>query len=406
MLYPTDIGFNPSPPGLMHLDLNSCFASIEQQANPHYRHRPLVVAAYNLPSACIIAASIEAKQIGIKVGFRVKDALAIFPKLIVLEPDPDKYRHVHHSFSQLLSAYSSSVHPKSIDEFVVKFDPGLNLPAIATEIKQKIKRQIGDYLTVSVGIGPNRFLAKTASNLHKPDGLDVINIHNFDSVYRQLKLTDLCGLKQRSAIRLNQSGIITLADFYRSPVWQLKSAFHSILGYYWYLRLRGWEIDEFTSHHGSYSQSYVLGRPVNDFPLAFPSLQKLIEKMSFRLRQDGYQSRGINLVLVYVDHSFWHHSATFSESLFESRDFFQRFLRLLYRSPPGRPIKQIAINCFHLSSLRSLQLDLFGSVNKKYQLAKSLDKISRRWGRFVVTPANMVNSGPIVPDRIAFGNIK
>src|SRR3989344_6365999 len=223
------LSFNPKPSTILHIDLNSCFATIEQQANPHLRGKPVAVAAYTTPSGCIVAPSIEAKSLGIKVGMRVKDGRAIYPNLIVLPPDPWKYRNVHLALRELLSGYTPDITPKSIDEFVLDFGKisnfqfpisnqftnyqidklktnwkletgNLRLREVALEIKQRIKAEIGDWLTVSVGIAPKRYLAKLASSLHKPDGLDEINRDNFLDCYLKLKLTDLPYIKIRNAI--------------------------------------------------------------------------------------------------------------------------------------------------------------------------------------------------------------
>jgi len=238
--------FNSSPSTVMHIDLNSCFATIEQQANPFLRDKPIVVAAYDTPNGCIVAPSVQAKKLGIKVGMRVKDARLLCPDLIVLSPDPDKYRAVHLSLKKILSTYTPTVSPKSIDEFLLDFTgtPGLRrgLIIISQEIKSRIKKEIGDYLTVSIGLGPNRFLAKTASNLHKPNGLDEINKDNYLEIYKGLTLTDLNGIAHQNAIRLNTVGIYTVLDFFRADLRTLRMAFRSVLGYYWFVRLRGWEV--------------------------------------------------------------------------------------------------------------------------------------------------------------------
>src|SRR3989338_11677223 len=152
--------FNSASPTVMHLDLNSCFASVEQQANPLLRGKPLAVAAYVSPGGCILAASIEAKAYGVKTGLRVKEGRLLCPHLIVLPSDPDKYRRVHLRFRKLLSDYTDKVVPRSIDEFVLDLsdfvNSGLSLTDLAREIKRRIKNEIGDWLTISVGIGPNR----------------------------------------------------------------------------------------------------------------------------------------------------------------------------------------------------------------------------------------------------------
>jgi len=235
--------FNPKESTMMHIDLNSCFATIEQQANVNLRGKPIAVAAYNSPKGCIVAPSIEAKQYGVKVGMRVMDGKSLCPNLQVLEPDPWKYRNVHLQLRKLFEKYTNDVVPKSIDEFVLNLEgyPAYKrgMVTVGQEMKSRIKAEIGDWLTVNVGIAPNRFLAKTAAGLHKPDGLDEINIYNFEDTYKHLELEDLCGISRNNAVRLNRVGIFTVEEMYKAELWQLKSAFESINGYYWYVRLRG-----------------------------------------------------------------------------------------------------------------------------------------------------------------------
>src|SRR3989338_11268157 len=129
------IDFNSAVSTIMHVDLNSCFATIEQQANPHLRGKPIAVAAYTTGNGCIVAPSVEAKKLGIKVGMGVKDGQAICPKLIVLSPDPDKYRFVHQGLRKILSDYTDKITPKSIDEFVLEIQ-GLDMWQTGREIKK------------------------------------------------------------------------------------------------------------------------------------------------------------------------------------------------------------------------------------------------------------------------------
>lgn len=112
--------FNPKFPTTMHIDLNSCFATIEQQANPKLRGKPIAVAAYNSPAGCIVAPSIEAKRLGIKTGMKVKDGKMIYHDLIVLEPDPEKYRVIHQEMKRVFGDYTDAVVPRSIDEFYLE----------------------------------------------------------------------------------------------------------------------------------------------------------------------------------------------------------------------------------------------------------------------------------------------
>jgi len=199
----------------MHVDINSCFASIEQLSNPLLQGKPVAVAAYKSEWGVILAASREAKKLGIGTGTRVGEAKKICPEIVILEPDTPKYRFIHRQLKKILVRYSPRVVAKSIDEFAINFKrvEG-NLISTAKEIKKEIAVEIGPWLTVSIGIGPNRFLAKTASNMQKPDGLVEINSNNFENIYKKLDLIKLNGINWRTALRLQLSGIENTWDFY------------------------------------------------------------------------------------------------------------------------------------------------------------------------------------------------
>src|SRR5918912_1615815 len=193
-----DLPLNHNAPTIMHVDLNSCFATIEQQANPLLRGKPIVVAAYDTPNGCVVAPSIEAKRYGIKTGMTVREARLLYPGVIVRTPDPDKYRAVHLMFRRIFRDYSPNVTPKSIDEAVIDLTDTLPLfkggvVGIGKEIKRRFREEIGEWMRCSIGVSTNRFLAKLAASLHKPDGLDVIDHTNVLDMYRRLKLLDLTG---------------------------------------------------------------------------------------------------------------------------------------------------------------------------------------------------------------------
>src|SRR2546423_1259011 len=188
-----DLQLNRNDPKIMHIDLNSCFATVEQQANPLLRGKPIVVAAYNSPNGCVVSPSMEAKRYGIKTGMTVRDAKLLYPPVIVKTPDPPKYRSVHQRFAKIFRDYSPSVTPKSIDEAVIDFSDTFalsnkSLTEIGREIKRRMRAEIGEWISCSVGIGTNRFLAKLAAGLHKPDGLVVITHENVKDIYAKLTL--------------------------------------------------------------------------------------------------------------------------------------------------------------------------------------------------------------------------
>ena len=406
----TELPFNPKPSTIMHVDINSCFATIEQQANPSLRGKPIAVAAYDSPSGCILASSIESKRLGIKTGMRVKDGKLIYPSLIILTPDPPKYRDVHLKIRSILKTYSDKVEPRSIDEFVVDLEgcPAFELGIfnIAKEIKERIKNEIGEWITVSIGIAPNRFLAKTASNLKKPDGLEEINLKNHLEVFSKLGLTDLCGIKRRTAARLATANIFSVLDFYNSDIQRLKQAFQSVCGYYWHLRLHGWEMDDVSFERKSFGNSFALPKPFITPEELAPILYKLVEKTAQRLREAGFKARGVHVAINYKDGTFWHHGEVVKHDLFDSRDIFKEVFRILCHSPYKKPVGILAESCFGLVPQDISQLELFNDIDKKKRLVEALDDINTRWGDFVITPARLLTAKGYVHDRIAFGGVK
>lgn len=411
--------FNPAPSKIIHIDLNSCFATIEQQANPLLRGKPIVVAAYVSSNGCVLAPSIEAKRFGIKTGMRVKDARALYSNVVVLSPDPWKYRNVHIALRKIMASYTDDFVPKSIDEFVLDLSNYLVLKAgslkgvaqpdkmyeVALEIKNRIKKEVGEWLTVSIGIAPNRYLSKIAAGLNKPDGLDEINKSNFLEVYSKLKLDDLTGIKEKNSFRLNSMGIFSVLDFYNSGVQDLKAAFSSVNGYYWYLRLRGWEIDSVPFGRRSYGNSYSLPKPLRTLHELSSTLCKLVEKMAGRLRKANLTARGIHLAVSYRNGLFWHKGDSLEKEIFDSRDFYKEAMRLLWLSPRYE-VRNLAVSCFNLNKNHSSQLELFDNVEKRKRVVAAQDKINTRWGEYILTSARMIDTRGLVPDRIAFGNVK
>jgi DNA polymerase-4 len=398
--------FNPSPPTVMHIDLNSCFASVEQQANPRYRGHPLVVAAYTTDRGCILAASREAKRVGIKTGMRVIEGKRLYPRLIVLPSDPPKYRFVNQKLFALLSEYSSLVEVKSIDEMVLKLSDVSNQLSVAKEIKQRIKNEIGEWLTVSIGISTNRYLAKIASNLHKPDGLDMITAQNIEHILCSLTLEELTGIKEGYGERLRRRGILSPLAMYRASSTILSVAFGSKIGYDWWLMLHGWESDLYTRDETkTIGHSYALPKSylTSDVRL-HQILSQLVEKMGNRLRDGHYIAGGIRVSVLFADHTYWNHGEKLVHALFASRDLYYASLTILAKAPK-KSVKLLAVSCYFLSDETREQLELFDSSGRKRALTRALDDICNRWGEFTVIPARMLAMEHRVQDRIAFGGV-
>ena len=408
-----ELPINQNNPTIMHVDLNSCFASVEQQANMHLRGKPVVVAAYATPSGCVVSPSIEAKQYGIKVGMTVRDARLLYKDVIVRTPDPPLVRDVHIKFKKIFKDYSPNVYPRSIDEAIIDFtgmEHYLNrsLVEIGKEIKQRLHNEIGEWISCSIGIGANRFLAKTATSLKKPDGLEVITAKNLRDVYKSLTLIGLCGINKHFEARLNANGIFTPLEFLDAPLTLLKNqVFQSIVGYYWYLRLRGWEIDDVIFARKSFGQDYALGKPTQDPHEIAQIMMKLSEKMGRRLRRAGKAALGIHVACLYADGTFWHRGRKFQTEMLTVFELYRKALYVFNQQPEKKVVVKISVSCYDLIPSKKSQPTLFDfPEEKERKVSVALDAINDKYGEYVITPALMLGMKDLVLDRIAFGGVK
>ena len=385
----------------MHIDLNSCFASVEQQANPLLRHKPVAVVHSDAPYGCILAPSVEAKLWGVKTGMTLAEGRERCPILLARQADPPKYREVHHRFATLLSDYAPHPLAKSIDEFVLTLPTNSDQAEVVREIKSRIKSEIGDYLRVSVGISTNQNLAKLASGLHKPDGFDVIDHTNFLDIYNKIELMDFCGINIRNEARLHKVGVFTPIQFYTASRQTLRSAFESVLGDYWHARLRGYEVDDIEFQTRSYGQSYVLPHPM-DRAEWYPIMAKLVSKAGRRMRRDGYSASATHISLRYSDHTSYKLGHKLKTSLKSDHDLIAAVNSLTPKS--NKKVKKVAVTLFGIGRDDN-QEGLFIDKVKEKRLVTALDTLNTRYGEYTISYASLMGSAGHVRDAIAFGKI-
>jgi DNA polymerase-4 len=405
-----DLPINPVDPRIMYIDMNSCFATIYQQGHVALRDKPLVIVAYDSPRGMILSPSIEAKKVGIKMGMSLQDARDIYPAVISRLSDVEMIRDVHDKFMKIFSDYSPLVLAKSIDEAVIDFTDLENiyqkdLLEVGQEIKNRMKSEIGEYIKYSIGIGPNRWLAKTASDLKKPDGLEMIDSKNLVNVLSRLTLRDLCGINVATEKRLNSYGIFTPLRLFETDETTLrKKVFKSVLGTHWYKRLRGWEVDDRESVRKSYGQQYALSRPTNNIDEILKIIMQLTEKMGRRLRESKMAACGIGLGIMYKDYAYGGKTRRLSEKLFTTIELFTEIKKIFNEINTDKIVRLISISCFALSSKDIYQEKLFGDNNIKMTKALlAVDRLNDKYGEYTVTSALSKDMDKIILDRIAFG---
>lgn len=400
-------GINTDRPGKLHLDLNAAFASIEQQHDPDLRGRPLLVCAYANDASTIISPSLEARSLGIRTGMRVFEAKRIEPRAIVIAADPAKYKAVQRKLLEILDRYTPDVLPLSIDEAVFDLSrtPSFkrDLREVALEIKSVMRDELGEVIRCSIGISTNAYLAKIASGLEKPDGLQVIDHQNLVQVMGRLKLTDLTGIAERTERKLRLAGIYTPLQLLQADPQRLRrQAFGSIAGEAWYLRLRGFEVDFRPPDRKSYGHSFVLPRATSDASELESILLKLCEKTGRRLRKDGWEGRTLAVDLRYRPEGDFHRQVRVHTALASTASIYEAAKRLFEERDRGALIGFVGVSVSGIESSRTGQMELFQKPRSE-ELSKALDAINDRFGEYTVFPARMLGTTEVAPERIAFG---
>jgi DNA polymerase-4 len=405
----------------MHIDLNSAFAMTEQQANPLLRGKPVGITNRLNDYAICITASYEARRQGIGIGTRWREARWRAPNFVMLESDPHKYQHVYHQLRRIFESYSPTAYMKSVDEGIIDFTglqrllKGRSLEDIAQEIKQRVRDEVGDYMTVNIGIAQNRWLAKVAAGFHKPDGLLTIAPGSQEALLDTLALTDLPYIKRKMKLRLNQANIYTPGEFYRAPYWVLfRQVFGGVMGHHWHLKLRGYET-EVQSGIRTVGRNYVLEHRSPDRAEFALLLHKACVKIGRRLHGKNLVARGLVLNLRYAAEPGstsrygprWHSRRLWATPTRRAGLLYQRTLELFATAPNGRIITHFDLTSYGLEAPRPNQPSLFSDEHsRRERLEDALHAINDRFGELTIQPASVAMSKNPMKDKVPFGTVR
>lgn len=389
---------------ILHIDFDSFFASVEQQYNAHLRGRIIGVTAQN-GRTCIIASSREAKRLGIKTGTRSWEAKKICPTIILVSADFTKYWEVSQKFLAIAKDYSPYVELFSIDEVFMDVGKTEHLFGgvypLAAAIKDRIKKEIGEYITVSIGISYNKLLAKMASGLAKParhasldckalragpNGIVEIQAADVDKIYQGAKLTDVCGIGERIKARLNNIGIYSLLQlryaslpFLITEFGEAEAAFLKNIG----LAIDNSLIIPYTEapEVKSVGRNYCLPKNEYNKQIILQNIYELCEEVSLKLRRLRKKARTVGLSL----------SGSQNISLQKTyRDYFDgggdifRLIKNLFSLGEKEYVRQISICLSNLEDINNIPLSLFPSVRKNERLLSTVDEINERFGHHTI----------------------
>lgn len=399
---------NPALPQIMWVDLNSAFATTEQQAHPHLRHKPVGITNRISPRCCIITASYEAKARGVRTGMRRDDALRLCPDLVLLESDPPKYNHVYHRLFDIMNSYSADCGMKSIDEGYINlvgtaYDSYDKLVQLGYDIKSRVKSEIGNYMTINVGLGTNRFLAKLAAGLHKPDGMDIITTNNILSIYDGLLLEDLTGIAKHNGLRLRQGGITTPLQFLNASESYLRhQIFRSINGSYWYRRLRGYEVDNYKTNLSTIGRQWVVDAHGDDWDYLESCLHCLAESVGLKLRWRQVQARGVCVWLRFQSGDYYRQKLL-ADQPFDADSRIWQIAQQLFNSRPYHKIQTMGIYLYNFTQPNHNQLTFLDDVNKTASLTKAIDLINYRYGNSTIHSAHSSAGLAKIKQKVPFG---
>jgi len=374
----------------MHLDLNAFFASVEQQANPDLQGKAIAVVGGG-GRTVITTSSYEARAKGVKTGMAKWEALRACPELIIVVGDNRKYTYTSSRIMAMMHDYTPLVEVFSIDEAWLDVTHSLSIfgtpERIAYLLKARILESFG--LRCSIGIAPNKLLAKLASDMKKPDGLTVIKPEDVTRVLEGLPIQELCGVGKKMQRHLNMMSIYTCGELGRCDVARLTRKFGILGGVY---KNMGMGRDdshvvpmEESDEVKSVGHSMTLRRDVSDRADILKYLLQLSEMVGRRARRYEVSGKTIHLHIRFADfYSGVGKQTTISSYINLSEDIYKTAVSILDTLELPQPIRQLGVRLTNLKYAAE-QLSLFREVQKKSDAIKAMDSINDRFGEFRVT---------------------
>jgi DNA polymerase IV len=413
----------------LFLDLNSYFASVEQEKEPNLRNRPVAVVPLMADTTCCIAASYEAKGFGVRTGTQVGEAKRMCPGLVLVEARHELYVDYHRRVVEAVESCVPVSSVRSIDEMACELmgreQPLLAAMGLARRVKAAIREQVGSTLCCSIGLAPNRYLAKIASDMEKPDGLIALTHDMLPHALLRLDLRDLVGIGKRMERRLKSHGVQNMADLLALTAEQLGQAWGGVQGERLWHWLRGEDFhDAELEHAKSIGHEHVLGPELRTLEGAYATAHKLLHKAAMRLRMQKLWAAGISLSLRFTvpkeaatgKHGSGIPQQTWTEQLRlvecqDSQTLIEGLRKLWSRRPVGRLYEKpflVSVTLNELVPEALHTLSLFSTLDREAgrdQLAATMDQLNHKYGTETLYFASMHLAKAAAPTRIAFHTI-
>jgi DNA polymerase-4 len=377
------------------IDMDAFFASVEQQANPKLRGKPIAVIGSG-GRTVITTRSYEARKFGVKTGMNVHEAKKLCTELILVVGDNEKYTYTCQELSVIYNRYTPDIEIYSIDEAFLDVTTTHHLfggpVAIGSSIKKEVKDQFG--INCTVGIAPNILMAKLASDIAKPDGLKWIKPEDTEPLLKDLPVKELWGIGSATTGRLEQLGIRTCGELGKAPVSLLRNKF-GIIG-------------ETLKHMGqgrcdrtlivkeedpkSIGHSMTLPKDISDMEAIKAELLKLSSMVGRRARQHGFVGKKLTLTIRYSDFKTFTKQATLQAHCNSTHEIYHNALDILDSIRLADKVRLIGVSLSSLMRDNEDQLALFNDDAKAKSMLKAVDSLNDKFGDFTVTWASYLKT--------------
>ena len=399
----------------LFVDLNSYFATAEQQLNPRLRGRPIGVVPVEAESTCCIAASIEAKRYGVKTGTLVREARRLCPEIVFIRARHRLYVEMHHAIVKAVESCVPVSGVYSIDEMACRLlgseRQRENAVALAVRIKAAIQEQAGEWLRCSVWIAPNVLLAKTATDMEKPDGLVVIDREDLPRAIAGLGLRDFPGIGAQMHKRLEAAGIRTALELYAQPKKRLREIWGSVVGEWWWHGLHGDELAARPVRTRSMGHEHVLPPKFRTEEGSWAMAVRLLCKAGARMRASGYRARALMVSVRSEEGEKWKAGVLLGDGCADTLEMIGAMERIWRDRPRPRPPQarwtpmKVGVVLSELVASGQGSLSLFVEENRRDALSKAVDALNQRHGAHTVFVASMMDVREEATGGIAFGNV-
>ena len=288
-----------SPPsiGTLYIDFDAFFANVEKQVEPALRSKPVGITALGSEYSILITCCYMAKRAGVKRGMRVKEAREACPDIAIRVARPDVYVDIHNLIVAEVHSHVPVKKVWSIDEVECELIGRERERAydIALAVQDGLRRNIGPYVTPSIGLAPNQFLAKVASEMEKPNGFVMLRKEDLPCPLFRLKLTDLPGISKGMKARLNKAGVMSVEDFWNISAKHARAIWGSVEGERMWMQLRGYAVEKPPTTRRMFGHSRVLSAEFKDPARAIECLRLLTVKAAHRLRRENYTAAALSI---------------------------------------------------------------------------------------------------------------